>query len=665
VIVGVDMGGTFTDVCAFGADGVARSAKAPTTADGIGGVLAALSQVVEPSAIESLAFGSTVATNALAARRLARTGLLTTAGFRDVLDTRRLWRPVLFGHAWERPPATVPRRLRLEARERLGPDGAVLVPLDEGDVERAAAAFAAAGVEAVAVAFLHAYVEPAHERRAGELLAARLEGVPVLLSSDVNPERKEYERTSTTAIAAGLAPIVDRALGAIETTLAAEGLRRPLRVMKSNGGVMSARAARAKPVELVKSGPAGGAAAGAFLAEALGEPDLILLDIGGTTADASLIRDGRPARAESDAVEWDVPIRVPVVDIRSIGAGGGSIAWLDAAGGLRVGPDSAGADPGPAAYGRGGTRPTVTDAAVVAGLIDPARFLGGRMTLDAAAARASLAEIAAALVGGAEQAAAAILHLAASEMAALVREITVERGFDPRDFVLVPFGGAGPLFAGALLDELGLKRVVVPPGPATLSAFGGAFADVRFDYVRSESGEVADVDLARVDRALDDLRARAAADMREEGFAEPELAASVDLRYAGQRFALELPLAVAGELAEAARRFEAEHERLYGHRRPERPVELVAVRVRASAALARPVLPDAPGDAVPAARRHRSIVTYPLRRLEAAVLDRDGLPAGFTARGPLIVSEDQATTVVLDGQEVRVGPLGVLEVVRA
>jgi N-methylhydantoinase A/oxoprolinase/acetone carboxylase beta subunit len=664
VIVGVDMGGTFTDVCAFGADGVARSAKAPTTADGIGGVLAALREVVEPAAIESLAFGSTVATNALAARRLARTGLLTTAGFRDVLDTRRLWRPELFGHAWERPPATVPRRLRLEARERIGPGGELVAALDEADVERAAAAFADAGVEAVAVAFLFAHLDPVHERRAREILQARLPGVPVLLSSDVNPERKEYERTSTTAIAAGLAPIVDRALRAIESTLAAEGLRRPLRVMKSNGGVMSARAARAKPVELVKSGPAGGAAAGVYLADALGEPDLILLDIGGTTADASLIRDGRPARAESDAVEWDIPIRVPVVDIRSIGAGGGSIAWLDPAGGLRVGPHSAGAEPGPAAYGRGGTRPTVTDAAVVAGLIDPARFLGGRMALDAPAARASLAGIAGALGGDVEHAAAAVLHLAASEMAALVREITVERGFDPRDFVLVPFGGAGPLFAGALLDELGLQRVVVPAAPATLSAFGGAFADVRFDYVRSESGEIGDVDRARLDGAISDLLARADADMREEGFGDAELAVSVDLRYAGQRFALELELRGAGELAAAARRFEAEHERLYGHRRPERPVELVAVRVRASATLARPVLPGAPATAARAGERRRTVVSYPARRLDAAILRREALRAGFVARGPLIVEEDQATTVVLAGQELRVGRLGVLEVVR-
>jgi N-methylhydantoinase A len=663
VIVGVDMGGTFTDVYAFDADGVAHTAKAPTTRDGIGGVLQALREITDPSAVDSLAFGSTVATNALAARQLARTGLLTTTGFRDLLDIRRLWRRDLFGHAWDRPPATVPRHLRVEARERHDWQGRVLVTLNERDVAAAAGVFRAAAVEAVAIAFLHAHVNGAHERRAREILQALLPGVAVLISSEVNPERKEYERTSTTAIAAGLAPIVDRALGTIETTLAAEGLTRPLRVMKSNGGVMSARAARAKPVELVKSGPAGGAAAGVYLSQALAEPNLILLDIGGTTADASLILDGRPGRAAADAVEWDIPIRVPVVEIRSIGAGGGSIAWLDAAGGLRVGPESAGADPGPAAYQRGGRRPTVTDAAVVAGLLDPARFLGGRMPLDADAARASITPIAQRLGIDTSRAAAAILHLAATEMAVLVREITVERGYDPRDFVLVEFGGAGPLFVGALLDELDLRRGVVPAGAATLSAMGGAFADVRFDYVRSESGDVATITADHLGGVLNDLLDAARRDIDEEGVTNTEVVITADLRYAGQSHTLEVALDDATGLAAAADRFEADHERLFGHRRPERAVELAAVRARASARVTRPALPEAPRRGFVAARR-RSVTAYPDQRLDTAVYDRAALGAGFQAAGPLIVEEPQATTVVFAGQQLRVGRLASLEIVR-
>ncbi len=536
------MGGTFTDVYAFDAEGGAHTAKAPTTADGIGGVLAALREVGELAEIEALAFGSTIATNALTERRLARTGLLATAGFRDVLDVRRLWRRDLFGHAWERPPAIVPRHLRLEVRERLDWLGQEVVPLAEEDVEAAAVAFAAEGVEAVAVSFLFSYLDPAHELRAAAILEARLPGVPVLVSSAVNPERKEYERTSTTVIAAALSPIVDRALGTVEGELRRAGLRRPMRVMKSNGGVMSTAAARARPVEIVKSGPAGGASAGAFLAAALDEPNLILLDIGGTTADASLIVEGRPARAGQDTIEWDIPIRVPVVDIRSIGAGGGSIARLDAAGGLRVGPTSAGADPGPAAYGRGGTQATVTDAALAVGLLDPERFLGGRMALDRAAARAALAPLAAGLGLSPEAAGAAVLHLAATEMAALVREITVDRGLDPRDFALVAFGGAGPLFVGALVEELGLRRAIVPPGAGTLSAMGGAFADITFDFVRSESAAVGDVDPAAVAAAFAELVARARDALALEGVADGEIARSADLRYAGQWHAIEVPL---------------------------------------------------------------------------------------------------------------------------
>ncbi len=665
MLVGVDMGGTFTDVFAFGLDGSVRSAKAPTTADGVGGVLAALTEVVDPSSVEALAFGSTIATNAIAERRLARTGLLTTAGFRDVLDIRRLWRPHLFGHAWDRPAAIVPRHLRLEARGRLDWQGQEIEALSESDVEAAAAVFADEGVDAVAVSFLFSYLDPGHEVRAGRLLAARLPGIPVLLSSTVNPEPKEYERTSTTVIAAALSPVVERALGDVEQALASAGLRRPMRVMKSNGGVMSAAAARARPDELVKSGPAGGASAGAFLASVLDEPNLILLDIGGTTADASLVIDGRPARATQDSVDWDIPIRVPVVDIRSIGAGGGSIARIDAAGGLRVGPQSAGAEPGPAAYGRGGTRPTVTDAALVAGLIDPRRFLDGRMILDAAAARASLVGIAAGLGMDVEAAAAAVLHLVTTEMATLVREITVDRGLDPREFVLVAFGGAGPLFVGALLDELELRRAIVPPGAATLSAMGGAFADVAFDLVRPERGAVGAITAERLTTAFGDLDRRARAAFDAEGVGEPEIVRFAELRYRGQWHGLEVAIDGPQDLPAAAGRFEDEHERMWGHRRPDRDVDLVSLRVRALSRTPKPTLGEPPVRPHPPSLVRRSVVVHPGRRLRASILQRDELGAGFSAVGPLIVEEAQTTTVVLEHQRMAVGRLGCLEVTPA
>jgi N-methylhydantoinase A/oxoprolinase/acetone carboxylase beta subunit len=631
------MGGTFTDAVAVGPDGSVRASKAPTTADGVTGVVEALVAVAAPDAIDAFAFGSTVATNALAQRRLASTGLLTTAGFRDVLDVRRLWRPQLFGHAWTRPGAIVPRRLRLEARERIDWRGRVVEPLVLEDVEAAAIAFAAERVEAVAVSFLFSYLEPRHERQAGALLRELLPGVLVLESADVNPERKEYERTSTTAIAAGLAPVVGRALGAIEDRLRAEGVRPPLRVLRSNGGVMPIRAARERPAELVKSGPAGGVSAGLRLAEELGEANAILLDIGGTTADVSVIIEGQAATAASDAVEWDIPVRVPVVDIRSIGSGGGSIVHLDAAGGLHVGPRSAGAEPGPAAYGHGGLEPTLTDAAVVAGWLDPARFLGGAMPLDAAAAATALEPVAAALSLTLREAAAAALHVAVADMATLVRELTIERGHDPRGFPLIAFGGAGPLLLSALLEELELGRGVVPARAATFSALGAALADVVLDLVRSES------DPARLGRAVTALHRRAAEQMAEDGFTDAVAAASADLRYAGQWHELAVPVAEGDDFGAAAGRFEAEHERLFGHVRPEDPIELVAVRVRATAAG-----PRAAGTApVPATPGRRQIHAYGRGEVEAEVVD-----------------EADTTLVVLPGQSLRVLPGGHLEVRR-
>jgi N-methylhydantoinase A len=637
VIVGVDMGGTFTDAVAIGPGGEVRSAKAGTTADGVTGVLEALAAVAEPAAIEAFAFGSTVATNALAQRRLARTGLLTTAGFRDVLDIRRLWRPHLFGHAWTRPAAIVPRRLRLEARERIDWRGRVVEPLVLDDVEQAAAAFAAERVEAIAVCFLFSYLDPRHERQAAELLRGLLPGVLVLESADVNPERKEYERTSTTAIAAGLAPVVGQALGAIEDRLRAEGVRPPLHVLRSNGGVMPIRAARERPAELVKSGPAGGVSAGLRLAEELGETNAILLDIGGTTADASVIIDGHAARAASDAVEWDIPVRVPVVDIRSIGSGGGSIVHLDPAGGLRVGPRSAGADPGPAAYAKGGTEPTLTDAAIVAGWLDPARFLGGAMPLDPAAAGAALEPVAAALGMSLRQAAASALHVAVADMAALVRELTIERGHDPRGFPLIAFGGAGPLLLGALLEELDLHRGIVPARAATFSAFGAALADVVLDLVRSES------DPARLGPSVAALRARALEQMDDDGFVDSVVAASADLRYAGQWHELSVPIGEADDFGVATQRFEAEHERLFGHVRPEDPVELVGVRVRATAAG-----PRTPGAAPQAPASGRRLVhAYAHGDFEAVVVD-----------------EADTTVVLFPGQSLGVVGGGHLEVRR-
>ncbi len=664
-IVGVDVGGTFTDVYYFGDDGGINSAKSPSTADTVTGVLAALDQVGGAAGVDSLSFGSTIATNALVQRRLAKTGLLTTAGFRDVLDIRRLWRRDLFGHKWDRPEAVIPRHLRLEARGRVDFEGVEFEPLSEDDVRAAAAAFREQGVEAVAVTFLFGYVNPVHERRAAEILAEEMPDARIMISSEVNPERNEYERTSTTAIAAGLAPVIDSALEAVERQLIDGGLTNPPRVMKSNGGVMSVRAARNKPVELIKSGPAGGASAGVWLSEKLGEPRLILIDIGGTTADASLIVDGRPIRANVDMLEWDIPVRVPVVDIRSVGAGGGSIAHLDAAGGLEVGPQSAGAEPGPVAYGKGGTDPTVTDAAIISGLLDPDYVLAGSFALDVEGAERSLGPISDALGEGVEKTAAAIMHVATNEMANLIREITIDAGLDPREFALVAFGGAGPLFVGSLLEELGLSRGYVPVGAATLSAMGGAFADVAFDYVRSESGVIGESGSEAIEPAFVELIAKAEAEIEAEGLDRAEITTALDMRYLGQWHEIEIEFEPGGDLEAAAAAFEAEHQRLWGHIRPEEPIEFTAVRARVVSRVRKPELAvGSEAQADPQAKGRRTVSFFGREPGEVPVFERAALPVGFSQSGPVIVEEAQTTTVVPDGFRIRIGELGEMVVER-
>lgn len=663
-IVGVDVGGTFTDVYVFEKDGSTLSAKSPTTADTVSGVIDAMAKVADFSQVDSLAFGSTIATNALVERKLAKAALVTTKGFRDVLDIRRLWRRDLFGHRWDRPEAVIPRRHRLEVPGRIDWRGEEVEPLDESALVEVIDHLRRHEIEAVAISLLFSYVNPEHEKRVASLLLEEIPELDVMLSSEVNPERNEYERTSTTAIAAGLAPVIDRALGAAEERLLEAGLPKPPRVMKSNGGVMSVRAAREKPVELVKSGPAGGASAGMYLAEKFDCPDLILIDIGGTTADASLIVDGHPVRATHDMLEWDIPLRVPVVDIRSVGAGGGSIAHLDAAGGLKVGPKSAGATPGPVSFGKGGTEPTVTDAALVSGLIDPDYFLGGTMELDMEGALAALEPIAAGLGYGTSKSAAAIMHVATIEMASLIREITVDRGLDPREFSLVAFGGAGPLFVGMLLEELDMRRGFVPVGASTLSAMGGAFADVTFDYVRSEIGIVGEGESISIEAAFDELLDRAKVDIEREGLTGVEVHTTIDLRYQGQWHPIEMRLDPADRLVEVAKRFEDEHERLWGHRRPEDPIEYTAIRTRVISAVGKPELSGPAAGSSPSAKGSRLVDFFGTGEATVEVFDRDDLRQESSLEGPLIVEEAQTTTVVTPGQKLSVGKHGEMVVER-
>jgi N-methylhydantoinase A len=562
-LTGVDVGGTFTDV-ALVHDGRLTAVKVPTTPDDqsrgvIAGVEAALEQAgVEPSALGHLGHGTTVATNALLERRGARTGFVTTRGFGDLLALGRQERPELYRPCVARP-ASLPE-LTVEVGERMTPDG-VLVPLDEESVERAAARLARARVEAVAVCLLHSYAHPAHERRVAAMLRKRLPGVFVAASFELAAEYREFERASTTSVDAYLGPAVGGYLRALRSAARRRGLPEPL-VMQSNGGLAALGDAARHPARLLLSGPAGGVAAAVGLAAG----DAIAFDMGGTSCDVSLIRDGRAGRSAERTV-GRLPVRLPMLDIHTVGAGGGSIAWIDDGGALRVGPQSAGADPGPACYGRGGQLPTVTDANLVLGRLDPGTPLAGSVRLDAEAARRAVATVAGGFAG-VRAAAAGIVAVANQEMVRAIRVVSVEQGYDPREFELVAFGGAGPLHACHVAEELGMRAVRVPAASGVLSALGIAAGERRRDAVRSVMRPLGELGRA-------DIRSRVPWPAGERGGGRQ---ASADLRYAGQGFELEVELEPLSSLAE---RFHTRHAERYGHDDRGTPIEVVNLRAAA------------------------------------------------------------------------------------
>ncbi len=491
--VAVDIGGTFTDIVAFDeASGSVWAAKASTTpgnfADGVIDAIHAAG--IDPKTAAAFVHGTTVVINAITQRRGVKTALVTTAGFRDVLEIGRGNRPDMYNLKYHKPVPLVPRRLRFEVRERVGADGAVWTPLETADLEAVAVACQSEGVDAIAVCFLHAYAHPEHEAAAAAFLRERLPGVLVTASSEITREWREFERSSTAVLNAYVQPILDGYLADLERRLRAEGLTAPLFAMLSNGGTATFAAARETPIALVESGPVAGVTGAAMIGQTIADPNLIALDIGGTTAKCSLIENGEVKittdyRLEASPRSPGYPVKTPVVDIVEIGAGGGSIAWFDAGGALRVGPLSAGADPGPACYGRGGVKPTVTDALLITGVLDPDYFLGGRLRVDVDLARQSYADIADRLGVSVEDAAVGVIQVANEQTIDALKLISVRRGYDPRDFTLVAFGGGGPTHAAALLAELGVRRIVVPPFPGTFSAWGMLLTEPRVDRIRT------------------------------------------------------------------------------------------------------------------------------------------------------------------------------------
>ena len=684
----VDIGGTFTDgVLVDERDGAVRITKVLSTpADQAEGFLEALGRLsaesgLAPAELRSILHATTVATNAVLERRGARVALIATRGFRDMLEIGRQIRHELYDLQTEKPAPLVPRRLCFEVAERLDHRGEVLEPLDEGSAAAAVDAAREAGAEAITICLLHAYVNPAHERRVAAIARERFPGAVISLSSAVAPEIREYWRASTAVINAYVAPVVRRYLGGLERRLAAGGYGAPVLIMQSSGGVAGAEAARERPVAMLESGPAAGVAAAAFFAGLAGFADALSFDMGGTTAKAGLVLGGRPSvLPEFEAGSRlgtgaglvrgsGYPVLTPVVDLVEISAGGGSVAWVDPGGLLRVGPRSAGADPGPACYGRGGAEPTVTDANLVLGRLSPDNFLGGRLRLDAGAAREAVARVAAPLGLDLERAAAGVVAIADAAMMQAMRLVTVQRGHDPRDLALVAFGGAGPLHAATLAAELGVPAVVVPPGPGVASALGLLVTDLRFDASLSRLRPLAELRPHELEGDLAALEREVAGALEREGVPPADRAVErvAELRYVGQSWRLPVPLPAGplrdADLPQLRAAFDEAHARRYSYAVPEEPAELVALRVTAIGRLARPRLREPePGGPDPAAALtgRRPVVFAAGGPLDCPVYDRYALRRGNRVAGPALVEEMDSTTAIPPGHTAEVAAAGVL-----
>jgi N-methylhydantoinase A len=665
----MDIGGTFTDVVAYDeTTGAYMAGKASTTPHDLTlGVFAALDQIVtSPSEIAFTVHGTTQGLNAFLQRRGERILLLATRGAGDVYHIARGNRTRLYDIHYRKPTPLVPRGDIVEIGGRLNYAGEELEPLDEEAIRDAARRARDEGFGAVAVAFLFSYLNPAHELRAREILAEELNGVSVSLSHQVAREWREYERTSSAVVDAYIAPVVRRYLERLEAEMQRRGLTVPLHVMQSSGGIVTARSARDLSLQTLLSGPVGGAMGGVALARILQRPNLIGIDMGGTSFDVSLVVAGKPDVASETTFEG-FPLLMSVVNIHTIGAGGGSLAYSEA-GGLRVGPRSAGADPGPASYGRGGDRPTVTDANLVLGRVDPAAFAGGRMTLDREAAQRAVGTLADELGLGVVELAEGICDVINAKMAQAIRTLTVEKGIEPRDFALVAFGGAGPMHAVFLARELGIREVIVPPFPGAFSAWGMLETEIRKDFSRTYYTPLAGLDHADLARTLSELEAEGFLSLEDEGITREtgRVAHAVDVRYVGQEYTLTIPLLSADEpLGEAfdravSDRFHAAHQTRFGHANPGAPVEFVVVRSMALGDLGRvePAPQDASSDgSYPATTAE---VIFGRRALPTAMIQRADLPVGAVVAGPAIVSEATATTVVPPGASLRVDPFGSL-----
>lgn len=664
--IGTDIGGTFTDLVLLGSDGTFRTKKVLSTPpDYERGVLQGVTALLEegnvsPAAVEQVAHATTIATNAVLERRGAKSGLITTKGFRDVLEIRRLRFPDMYNLLWEKPPPLVDRYLRQEVTERVAANGEIIEPLDMSEVERVLDQLAGEGIAALSVCLLNSYANPEHEEAIGDLARRNHPDLPVSLSCRVLPEMREFERTSTTVLNSYLVPVVRRYLEALARGLKEARIHGPLVVMQSNGGMMTAEAARNYPVFILESGPAAGVVGAVHLADGLGLRDAVTFDMGGTTAKAAMIENGEPHLSSEYQVGAPISIasrvlkgggytlRAPTIDIAEVGAGGGSIVSVDVGNALHVGPRSAGANPGPACYGNGGTAPTVTDANLLLGYINPAALLGGGLALDKTKAEAAFAEIVEATGLPILDVAYGVYQIANATMMRAIRAVSSERGRDIRGCTLIVFGGNGPVHAAEMARTLGMAKAVIPRGPGVFSALGLLRAHMERYFVESCRLHVDGTNAKGILDAFSGLEQRAISELEQEGWtqADIELHKIADLRYRGQSFELQVPvrdLSRAESLADLAAAFHEEHKRTYGHSQ-DGDVELVNARVRARVATASSKLPPIAGGGRRERGNRPAYFGPRFGTLATPILSRTDLVK--PKLGPLIIEEYDTTIIV-------------------
>ncbi|MFV2044593.1 MAG: hydantoinase/oxoprolinase family protein [Anaerolineales bacterium] len=669
--LGIDTGGTHTDLILMDREtGQVWTVKVPTTsADPLKGIMLGIDRVLaisgnEVAGLDELIYGTTLVTNMLVQREKVKTGLITTKGFRDVLEIGRAYRSSnIYDIQMDPPPPLVSRDLRLEVTERINFQGQVLEALDEENCRAVVRKLKSRGVETIAVCLLHSYINPSHEQRIKAIIAEEYPEAYVSLSYEINPVFREYERTSTTVLNAYVTPQMVEHLDDFEMQVSQRGLKSWLYTMQANGGKSSFSVARKCPVNVTNSGPVAGAIAGAYVARVTGFPNAITLDMGGTSCDVALIDGDNPKFAAESNVEG-YPVQISTIDLSIVGAGGGSVAWLDSGGGLRVGPRSAGADPGPACYAQGGTEPTVTDANLITDRLNPSYFLGGEICLDREASKRAIDTFIAQPLGMTTlEAALGILQVANAKMIRAIKLVSVERGYDPHDFVLIAFGGAGPLHATQLAEELEIPVVIVPPFPGNTSALGLVMADMRYDYVATQVQNLDDVDPAHSEETLQELEAQAHNQLSQEGIPveRQSLERSFDLRYFGQSHELNIPidgqLLAPEALHRIGRAFHAAHRRVHGHAMEGDPVEVVNYRVSAVGTSPKPDLAIQRNGNQDVIKGRRNVF-FDSGHLHCPIYERHFLKPGYQIDGPAVIEQVASTTLLCPNQSARVDAHG-------